>query len=185
VLDEVVDRRAGTNFKQIAGLDGTKQVLQEALVFPSLRPDLFKGIRAPPRGVLLFGPPGNGKTLLAKAVASEMNCTFFHLSTSLIQQKYVGDSEKVVRTVFTLAEQMQPSVIFFDEVDGILLARRGNDASWVRSLKSELLTRMDGFETNHDARLLVIGATNRPQELDDAAIRRFTRRFYIPLPDME
>mmetsp|Transcript_26254 Transcript_26254/g.86306 ORF Transcript_26254/g.86306 Transcript_26254/m.86306 type:complete len:256 (-) Transcript_26254:401-1168(-) len=183
ILDEVVDQAPGVSFETISGLKEAKEALKEAIILPSLRPDLFTGIRSPPRGILLFGPPGNGKTLLAKAVATECKCTFFNLSASSLTSKWVGESEKMVRALFALADQLQPSVIFMDEVDSLLTSRSAQEQDSSRRLKTEFLVQFDGLGTSKDSRVVVIGATNRPQELDDAVIRRFTKRLFIPLPD--
>lgn len=116
VMQEMLDQSPGVTWDMIAGLDDAKRLLQEAVVLPNLRPDLFTGLRAPPRGVLLYGPPGTGKTLLAKAVASESGFAFFSISASSLVSKYIGDSEKMVRALFAVARRLQPAVIFIDEV---------------------------------------------------------------------
>ncbi|KAL9263083.1 Spastin-like protein [Drosera capensis] len=156
-----------------AGLEKAKQALFEMVILPTQRRDLFTGLRRPPRGLLLFGPPGNGKTMLAKAVASESQATFFN----------VGEAEKLVRTLFMNAIEKQPSVIFFDEVDSLMSTRMANEHDASRRLKSEFLVQFDGVSSHPDDLVIVIGATNKPQELDDAALRRLVKRIYIPLPD--
>lgn len=157
----------------------------EAIVYPLQRPDLFTGLRRPPKGVLMFGPPGTGKTLIAKCVANNAKATFFNVSASTLTSKWVGEGEMMVRALFTYARVRQPSVIFIDEVDCLLSQRSNNEHESSRRLKTEFLVFLDGCGTGDSDQVLLIGATNRPQELDEAARRRFTKRLYIPLPEKE
>lgn len=134
--------------------------------------------------MLLFGPPGNGKTLLARAVATECSATFFSISAASLTSKYVGDGEKLVRALFAVARELQPSIIFIDEVDSLLSERSSSEHEASRRLKTEFLVEFDGLPGNSENdRIVVLGATNRPQELDEAALRRFTKRVYVSLPD--
>ncbi|KAL0127556.1 hypothetical protein PUN28_003079 [Cardiocondyla obscurior] len=185
ILDEILEGGAPVQWEDIAGQETAKQALQEMVILPSLRPELFTGLRTPARGLLLFGPPGNGKTLLARAVATQCNATFFSISAASLTSKYVGEGEKLVRALFAIAREFQPSVIFIDEVDSLLSERRDNEHEASRRLKTEFLVEFDGLPCNPEERVLVMAATNRPQELDEAALRRFTKRVYVTLPDMQ
>lgn len=180
----IVDRSPSVKWEDVAGLEKVKKTLMEMVILPTKRRDLFTGLRRPARGLLLFGPPGNGKTMLAKAVASESEATFFNVSASSLTSKWVGEAEKLVRTLFMVAISRQPSVIFMDEIDSIMSTRLANEHDASRRLKSEFLIQFDGVTSNPNDLVIVIGATNKPQELDDAVLRRLVKRVYIPLPDL-
>ncbi|XP_011091046.1 spastin [Sesamum indicum] len=179
----IVDHSPSVKWEDIAGLEMAKQALMEMVILPTKRRDLFTGLRKPAKGLLLFGPPGTGKTLLAKAVASESDATFFNVSASSLTSKWVGEGEKLVRTLFQVAISRQPSVIFIDEIDSIMSTRTENENEASRRLKSEFLVQFDGVTSSSGDLVTVIGATNKPQELDDAVLRRLVKRIYIPLPD--
>ncbi|ETO15595.1 AAA domain protein [Reticulomyxa filosa] len=183
---EIIDEVPDVSFKDVQGLTGVKLVLYESVVLPQLRPEIFTGLRSPTTGLLLFGPPGNGKTLIAKCVARECNATFFSISASSITSKFVGDAERIMRTLFSIAREKAPSIIFIDEIDSLLTARGGqNEAESSRRIKTEFLVQFDGVHkaSEAEARMLVIGATNLPHQLDDAVLRRFSKRIMVPLPD--
>jgi len=175
-----------THWEDIGGLDEVKQDLKEAVEWPLKTPEIFQrlGIR-PPKGILLYGPPGCGKTLLAKAVATESAANFITIKGPEIFSKWVGESEKAIREVFRKARMAAPAVIFFDEIDSIL-PRRGigfSDSGVSERVISQLLTEMDGIVTLED--IVVIAATNRPDIVDPAVLRpgRFDRLIYVPEPD--
>jgi spastin len=186
VLLQIVDTASPVTFSDISGLENCKQILQEAVILPAKRPELFTGLRKPCSALLLFGPPGNGKTMLAKAVACECDTTFFNISASAITSKWVGDSEKLVRALFGVARALSPATIFIDEIDSMLQSRgSSNEMEGSRRLKTEFLVQMDGAGNDYSSyRVLIMGATNRPYDLDDAVLRRFPKRVLVPLPDV-
>ncbi|XP_009368710.2 nuclear valosin-containing protein-like [Pyrus x bretschneideri] len=177
----------GVTFADIGALDDIKESLQELVMLPLRRPDLFKGgLLKPCRGILLFGPPGTGKTMLAKAIASEAGASFINVSMSTITSKWFGEDEKNVRALFTLAAKVSPTIIFVDEVDSMLGQRtRVGEHEAMRKIKNEFMTHWDGLLTKTGERILVLAATNRPFDLDEAIIRRFERRVMVGLPSVE
>ena len=198
ILNEIVIQGDEVHWEDVAGLDVAKSALKETVVYPFLRPDLFMGLREPARGMLLFGPPGTGKTMLARAVATESRSTFFAISASSLTSKFLGESEKLVRALFALAKALAPSIIFVDEIDSLLSSRSGSgEHEATRRIKTEFLIQWSdlakaaaGRETSEKdkdrgdaSRVLVLAATNLPWDIDEAARRRFVRRQYIPLPE--
>ncbi|KAL5814263.1 hypothetical protein ACOSQ4_024904 [Xanthoceras sorbifolium] len=174
-------------FADIGALEEIKESLQELVMLPLRRPDLFKGgLLKPCRGILLFGPPGTGKTMLAKAIAREAGASFINVSMSTITSKWFGEDEKNVRALFSLASKVSPTIIFVDEVDSMLGQRtRVGEHEAMRKIKNEFMTHWDGLTTKAGERILVLAATNRPFDLDEAIIRRFERRIMVGLPSVE
>ncbi|KAI9707096.1 MAG: hypothetical protein M1836_000056 [Candelina mexicana] len=198
IFNEIVVHGDEVHWDDVAGLDVAKSALKEAVVYPFLRPDLFMGLREPARGMLLFGPPGTGKTMLARAVATESRSTFFSISASSLTSKFLGESEKLVRALFSLAKALAPSIIFVDEIDSLLSSRSGSgEHEATRRIKTEFLIQWSDLaraaagreqsdkekEKGDASRVLVLAATNLPWAIDEAARRRFVRRQYIPLPE--
>lgn len=193
IFNDVVVKGDPVVWDDIAGLEQAKTSLKETVVYPFLRPDLFSGLREPAQGMLLFGPPGTGKTMLARAVATESQSTFFSISASSLTSKFLGESEKLVRALFLMARALAPSIIFVDEIDSLLSARSENgEHETSRRIKTEFLVQWSalqhaaaGKEHEDVTRVLVLAATNLPWVIDEAARRRFVRRQYIPLPEPE
>jgi len=172
-------------FKDIAGLKHEKKIIEQSVIYPLTHRHLFNGMCGVPKGALLFGPPGTGKTMIAKAVASESKCTFFAVQASSLGSKWHGNSEKLIRVLFEYAYWKAPSIIFIDEIDSLLTKRGENDTEITRKMKNEFLTNMDGAKSMKDKFVFILGATNKPQELDEAARRRLCKQIYIPLPNNE
>lgn len=180
----IVMEKPNVKWSDIAGLETAKEALKEAVILPIKFPQLFTGNRKPWRGILLFGPPGTGKSYIAKAVATEAdNSTFFSVSSSDLMSKWLGESEKLVKNLFALAREHKPSIIFVDEIDSLCSSRSDNESESARRVKTEFMVQMQGVGLNNDG-VLVLGATNIPWILDAAIRRRFEKRIYIPLPEM-
>lgn len=183
---EMVDKPDIT-YDSVAGLDEQITTVREAIELPLLQPELFEKVGIiPPKGILLVGPPGCGKTLLAKAVANQTDATFIRMVGSELAQKYIGEGGRMVRELFSLAKEKSPSIIFLDEIDAIGAKRLDGSTSGDREVQRtlmQLLAELDGFDALEDVK--IIAATNRPDILDDALMRpgRFDRIVTIPLPD--
>ncbi|MHA1369241.1 MAG: AAA family ATPase, partial [Promethearchaeota archaeon] len=186
ISQTIITEKPDVTWDDIAGLNRVKQALREAIVLPIMKPEIFKGARKPWTGILLFGPPGCGKTLMAKAAASECQATFYSADSASLVSKWLGESEKLVKSLFELARKTSPSLIFIDEIDSLTMARgSGSEGSGERRLKTQLMQEMQGMKTSSKHRILILGATNIPWDLDTAFLRRFEKRIYIPLPDQE
>ncbi|KAI5417265.1 hypothetical protein KIW84_042037 [Lathyrus oleraceus] len=186
LADVIPPSDINVTFDDIGALENVKDTLKELVMLPLQRPELFcKGqLTKPCKGILLFGPPGTGKTMLAKAVATEAGANFIDISMSKITSKWFGEGEKYVKAVFSLASKAAPSVIFIDEADS-MLGRRENPGEHeaTRKMKNEFMVNWDGLRTKDSERVLVLAATNRPFDLDEAVVRRLPRRLMINLPD--
>ncbi|KAI9217350.1 P-loop containing nucleoside triphosphate hydrolase protein [Blastocladiella britannica] len=194
ITRDIFSENPNVRFADIAGLHDAKSLAREAVVFPMRYPELFHppALISPWRGILLYGPPGTGKTLLAKAVATECNTTFFHVSASSLVSKWRGDSEKLVRVLFELAKHHAPSTIFVDEIESIMSHRGSEGGSseheGSRRMKTELLVQLDGMVQaaggdNKEKPVFFLAATNMPWELDYALLRRLEKRILVNLPD--
>ncbi|TFL06588.1 AAA-domain-containing protein [Pterulicium gracile] len=178
----ILSEKPNVKWSDVAGLEGAKASLKEAVILPIKFPHLFTGKRTPWKGILLYGPPGTGKSYLAKAVATEANSTFFSVSSSDLVSKWQGDSERLVKQLFEMARENKPSIVFIDEIDSLAGTRNESESEGSRRIKTEFLVQMNGVG-HDDTGVLVLGATNIPWQLDNAIKRRFEKRIYIPLPD--
>ncbi|XP_076435516.1 uncharacterized protein LOC143275353 [Babylonia areolata] len=177
----------GVGMGDVVGLVQAKQALQEALVMPLVFPHLFLGGRQPWKRILLYGPPGTGKSRLARAISSQVLCTFYSVSSADLVSSWVGESEKLIKELFTHAtNQLGRSVIFIDEIDSICRQRCRREDEHTRRVKTELLKQMEGADNSASSeRIFLMCATNCPWDLDSAFLRRFQKRIYVPLPDRE
>lgn len=183
---QILTEKPNIKWTDVAGLDNAKEMLQETVVLPTRFPQLFTGKREPWKGILLYGPPGTGKSFLAKACATEVDATFFSISSSDLVSKWQGESEKNVRVLFEMARASKPSIVFVDEVDSLCGARGEGESEAARRIKTEFLAQMDGVgKSKEPGSLLVLGATNTPWDLDAAIRRRFEKRIFISLPEMD
>lgn len=185
LIDSVIMmEKPNVKWSDIAGLKEAKSAINDAVILPMKRQDLFKG-RESYRAMLLHGPPGCGKTMLAKAAANECDLPFFILSAADIMDKYVGESEKKIQTLFTEARKNQPSIIFIDEFDAITPGVSADNNPVQDRIMAEIAAQLDGAKSKKDDRFLFWGATNSPWKLAPRTVRRFARRIHIPLPDLE
>ena len=176
-----------TQFDEIGGLESAKDALMELVVYPMQHPEVFRGHRLlrPPSGLLLYGPPGCGKTMLARATAREAGAHLLELAPSALQSKWHGDTPKAAAALFSLARKLAPCIIYIDEVDAVCRRRDAREDQVSRDLKAELLQRWDGLRDNNEEGVIIIGATNAPQDLDPAFQRRFGRSVLVPRPGRE
>lgn len=173
------------SWSSIGGLSSVIKEIQETVILPIVRKDLFldSQLTQPPKGVLLHGPPGCGKTMIAKATAREAGCNFINLDLSILTDKWYGESQKLAAAVFSLAIKIQPCIIFIDEIDSFLRNRTAQDHEATAMMKAQFMTLWDGINTDPQTTVIVMGATNRPHDLDKAILRRMPATFHITLPN--
>ncbi|XP_030835141.1 ATPase family AAA domain-containing protein 1 [Strongylocentrotus purpuratus] len=172
-------------WSDIGGLQGTCKEIKDTILLPLKKKHLFAGskLMQPPKGVLLYGPPGCGKTMIAKAIAKDAGCRFINLQASNLTDKWYGESQKLASAVFSLAAKFQPAIIFIDEIDSFLRSRASHDHEATAMMKAQFMTLWDGLITNENCEVIVMGATNRPQDVDAAILRRMPTSFHIGMPD--
>ncbi|KAL4759711.1 protein-degrading AAA family ATPase MSP1 [Aspergillus foveolatus] len=188
-MDVVAPEDIPVSFKDIGGLEDIIEELKESVIYPLTMPHLFSStssLLTAPSGVLLYGPPGCGKTMLAKALAHESGASFINLHISTLTEKWYGDSNKLVNAVFSLARKLQPSIVFIDEIDAVLGTRRSGEHEASGMVKAEFMTHWDGLTSANSLgepqRVVVLGATNRMQDIDEAILRRMPKKFPVELP---
>ncbi len=177
----IVTQKPATKWEDIGGLEEAKKTLKHAIIMPFVRgrPDFVDVAKS----ILLYGPPGTGKTMLAKASSNTLSATFFEAKGSGLLSKFFGESSKIISGLFSKARKMQPSLIFMDEIDSIAAKREGGIDESSRRVLGQMLSEMDGFDSRREDKVLFMGATNKPWDLDDALLSRFQSKIYVPLPD--
>ncbi|XP_073716583.1 outer mitochondrial transmembrane helix translocase isoform X1 [Misgurnus anguillicaudatus] len=186
IATHLIDPRSiKVTWRDVAGLDEVITDLQDTVILPFQKSYLFRGSKLfqPPKGVLLYGPPGCGKTLIAKATAKASGCRFINLQASTLTDKWYGESQKLTAAVFSLAVKIQPCIIFIDEMDSFLRNRSSLDHEATAMMKAQFMSLWDGLETETSSQVMVMGATNRPQDVDPAILRRMPTSFHVGLPN--
>ncbi|KAI5287618.1 hypothetical protein KEM54_005866 [Ascosphaera aggregata] len=188
-MDVVAPDDIPVSFDDIGGLEDIIDELKESVIYPLTMPQLYtssSSLLSAPSGVLLYGPPGCGKTMLAKALAHESGACFINLHISTLTEKWYGDSNKLVNAVFSLARKLEPTIVFIDEIDAVLGTRRSGEHEASGMVKAEFMTHWDGLTSANTSgqpqRVLILGATNRIHDIDDAILRRMPKKFPVNLP---
>ena len=191
-MDVVAPDDIAVSFEDIGGLSEIIDELKESVIYPLTMPHLYastSSLLTAPSGVLLYGPPGCGKTMMAKALAHESGACFINLHISTLTEKWYGDSNKLVNAVFSLARKLQPAIVFIDEIDAVLGTRRSGEHEASGMVKAEFMTHWDGLTSANSSgepqRVVVLGATNRIQDIDEAILRRMPKKFPVNLPAAE
>lgn len=185
--EEISVEKSSLGFSSLGGMEALKEQLRLSIIYPMQKPEIYEAYgKKVGGGILLYGPPGCGKTHLAKALAGELGANFFSVGLNDILDMYIGNSEKNLSELFSLARSKAPSVLFIDEVDALGSKRGNNNSTSLRTTTTHFLTEMDGINSNND-KLLVLGATNEPWNVDSAFRRpgRFDRVIFVPPPDLE
>lgn len=186
VASQLIDPQSiDITWTNIGGLDTVIEDIKSEVILPMRMPYIFHNSpnHKPPTGVLLHGPPGCGKTMLAKATAREAGARFINLEVAMLTDKWYGESQKLAKAVFTLAKKLQPCIIFIDEIDSFLRSRDSHDHEATAMVKAQFMTLWDGLETDNDCQVIIMGATNRPRDVDRAILRRMPAMYSIGLPN--
>lgn len=182
VTSEILQQCPPVDWSDIAGLDMAKAAIKEEILWPILRPDMFSGLATFPRSLLLFGPQGTGRALLARCMASQLGAAFLRLNSTSLVTKWLGEGDKIIQASFLVARCRQPAVVFISDVD-LLLSAQLSEESPVNRLKAELLMQLDSVLTSAEEHVLVVCSTSKPEEIPESLRRYFTKRLLIPLPD--
>jgi ATPase family AAA domain-containing protein 1 len=183
--DLVLPSSISTSWEEIGGMEDVIRDIRQTVILPFRRPDLFpnSNLFRAPKGVLLYGPPGCGKTMIAKAIARDAGARFINLQVNNIVDKWYGESEKRAAAIFSLATKLQPTILFIDEIDSFLRARAIHDNETTALIKTQFMMFWDGLNTNANTRIMIIGATNRPRQVDAAILRRMPLQIPINKPN--